>query len=407
MIARVESLAKAKSFDADALPKLRAIVVWDPDLKADAAASTISTADGRSIQVVHWRKLKHTSQAEAVSEADEAELDARIKAQQPGAACAYIYTSGTTGSPKAVMITHDNIVFEATSAHRAMVVGGLAFEDERIISYLPLSHVAGMLLDIVLPLFVAAMTPGSCACHFARNYDLKAASIVERFGAVRPTIFLGVPRVWEKIAEKMMAIKAKMIESGELKGAKLRLVGKSADMNVKHQYNCQLGGERRQAVPFIIAEKISAKAKYGSWARLRRPRSRRRPSRSRRRVLAGVGINIDPGVRHVGVHGRVHVVDGPRAPVGLVRLRDAGRRGQGLPLRRRRPEQEDGVPAGRRRQEPERGVSGRALLPRPQRHARIHGEPRPRPGPRRGDHRRRRPTRSTRKAGCTRATRAA
>ena len=179
MIACVESLAKAKSFDADALPKLRAIVVWDPDLKADDAASTISTADGRSIQVVHWRKLKHTSQAEAVSEEDEAELDARIAAQQPGAACAYIYTSGTTGSPKAVMITHDNIVFEATSAHRAMVVGGLTFEDERIISYLPLSHVAGMLLDIVLPLFVAAMTPGSCACHFARNYDLKVASIVE------------------------------------------------------------------------------------------------------------------------------------------------------------------------------------------------------------------------------------
>ena len=263
VIACVESLAKAKSFDADALPKLRAIVVWDPDLKADDAASTISTADGRSIQVVHWRKLKHTSQAEAVSEADEAELDARIKAQQPGAACAYIYTSGTTGSPKAVMITHDNIVFEATSAHQAMVVGGLTFGDERIISYLPLSHVAGMLLDIVLPLFVAAMTPGSCACHFARNYDLKAASIVERFQAVRPTIFLGVPRVWEKIAEKMMAIKAKMIESGELSGAKLKLSAKSADMNVKHQYNCQLGGSGAKPFPFIIAEKISAKAKDG------------------------------------------------------------------------------------------------------------------------------------------------
>ena len=65
---------------------------------------------------------------------------------QANECCAYIYTSGTTGSPKAVMISHDNIVFETRTVMRSLEIIGTSAEEERVISYLPLSHVAGMMV---------------------------------------------------------------------------------------------------------------------------------------------------------------------------------------------------------------------------------------------------------------------
>merc|ERR1719162_743347 len=79
---------------------------------------------------------------------------------------------------------------------------------ERILSYLPLSHVAGMMVDIVTPVIVSATLPGSVTVYFARNYDLKVGTIKDRLCAARPTLFIGVPLVWEKIADKIRAIGA-------------------------------------------------------------------------------------------------------------------------------------------------------------------------------------------------------
>ena len=59
-------------------------------------------------------------------------MDWRISDLKPGQACAYIYTSGTTGNPKAVMISHDNIIYEATNAVR--LIPFKSSDGERIIS---------------------------------------------------------------------------------------------------------------------------------------------------------------------------------------------------------------------------------------------------------------------------------
>ena len=86
------------------------------------------------------------------------------------------------------MVTHDNIVFIATTVFRAMqserVLGNQAV-GERILSYLPLSHVAGMMVDIILPLVISANGPAWGTAHFARNYDLKIGTIGDRLRAVR------------------------------------------------------------------------------------------------------------------------------------------------------------------------------------------------------------------------------
>ena len=71
-----------------------------------------------------------------------------------------------------------------------------------------------MMVDIIVPLISAAEMAGWMSVNPA--YDLKASSIVERFSVVRPTMFLGVPRVWEKIQAKMIQKKQAAIESGEM-----------------------------------------------------------------------------------------------------------------------------------------------------------------------------------------------
>ena len=74
-----------------------------------------------------------------------------------------------------------------------------------------------MMVDIVCPVVMTASkdssdTPyiGKCytSVSFARPYDLKLGTIAKRLQAVQPTMFLGVPRVWEKVSEKMKAIGA-------------------------------------------------------------------------------------------------------------------------------------------------------------------------------------------------------
>ncbi|EGD73701.1 AMP dependent ligase [Salpingoeca rosetta] len=125
------------------------------------------------------------------------ELGHRMSVQKPGQCCMLIYTSGTTGNPKGVMITHDNVTW--TSATLAASLPNMTFGKEHIVSYLPLSHIAAQILDMHAPMILGATV------WFAQPTALKG-TLVQTLQEVRPTVFLGVPRVWEKIEEKMRAV---------------------------------------------------------------------------------------------------------------------------------------------------------------------------------------------------------
>lgn len=73
---------------------------------------------------------------------------------------------------------------------------------EEIMSYLPLSHVAAQLVDCYMALAIGANV------MFADKDALKG-TLVDNLKEIRPTQFLGVPRVYEKIAEKMQEAAAK------------------------------------------------------------------------------------------------------------------------------------------------------------------------------------------------------
>uniref|UniRef100_A0A8B9LE99 long-chain-fatty-acid--CoA ligase n=1 Tax=Astyanax mexicanus TaxID=7994 RepID=A0A8B9LE99_ASTMX len=127
------------------------------------------------------------------------QLDDLINSQNANECCSLIYTSGTTGNPKGVMLSHDNITWIANAS--GMVIG-TKMKEESLVSYLPLSHVAAQVYDLWVSMKFAGTT------HFAEPDALKG-SLANTLRDVRPTSFLGVPRVWEKMQEAMQSIGAK------------------------------------------------------------------------------------------------------------------------------------------------------------------------------------------------------
>lgn len=117
-------------------------------------------------------------------ETEESVLDERIAAIKSEDLASLIYTSGTTGPPKAVMLSHDTLAFTAYHAVKLFNLGA----NERLVSYLPLSHIAEQMFTVM------GGTTGGWAVYYAESLDKLADNLKE----VQPTIFFGVPRVWER-----------------------------------------------------------------------------------------------------------------------------------------------------------------------------------------------------------------
>jgi len=118
----------------------------------------------------------------------DAEFDRRAKLVKPEDLASIIYTSGTTGEPKGVMLTHGNI---ASNVNYSTM--GLNFrEGDRCISFLPLSHITARHLDIAL--FARGVTIAHCS-----SFDKLPAAMT----TIQPSIFVGVPRVYEKVRQEV------------------------------------------------------------------------------------------------------------------------------------------------------------------------------------------------------------
>lgn len=108
----------------------------------------------------------------------------------PHALACIVYTSGTTGQPKGVMHTFHAIAF----AVDAFQISYPDMKEERFFSYLPLCHVAERML-----VECGAIFTGS-SVYFVESMDTFAKNLAD----TQPTVFLAVPRIWEKLQEGIL-----------------------------------------------------------------------------------------------------------------------------------------------------------------------------------------------------------
>lgn len=131
--------------------------------------------------VISWAEMLERGR---VSETAATEFDARLAALDPDAMATLIYTSGTTGQPKGAMLSHRNIVWTSRCLADLFDVD----DDEDVVSFLPLSHIAERMLSTYIALAAGYRV------NFVENVDAVTKNIVE----VSPTFFFSVPRIWEK-----------------------------------------------------------------------------------------------------------------------------------------------------------------------------------------------------------------
>ncbi len=113
-------------------------------------------------------------------------FDALVRSVEPKDLCTLIYTSGTTGEPKGVMLTHGNI-----AANQNFAAADFNFNStDSCISFLPLSHITARALDYVMYMSGAQVA-------YCSQFDKLPIAMKE----IKPTVLVGVPRVYEKIRQ--------------------------------------------------------------------------------------------------------------------------------------------------------------------------------------------------------------
>jgi long-chain acyl-CoA synthetase len=170
----------------------------------------------RNTPAEHAHRVIAFDEVEAIGARLEAEqgavIDEVLSRQRLSDLALMIYTSGSTGKPKGAMLSHANL--------RAVVPGiidrlGLDSGTTHL-SYLPLCHVAEQMLTTFVPLYLGSTV----------NFGESIRTVQDDLREVAPTMFLGVPRIWEKLHS---AISIKMQEAGALQRALYRWAMKACE----------------------------------------------------------------------------------------------------------------------------------------------------------------------------------
>ncbi|HEX9775730.1 MAG TPA: long-chain fatty acid--CoA ligase [Actinomycetota bacterium] len=170
-------LAKVLEKRAD-LPALTAAIVFDP------AGVTLDDF------AISFDQL--LARGEEFIAANPTDFDDRVAAIEPGDLATLVYTSGTTGPPKGAMLSHANVVWTCGSLDTVLA----GEPGDRRLSYLPLSHIAERMTSHFLGIYQGFEV------WFAESLDTLREDLV----ACKPTVFFGVPRVWEKFYAGITAL---------------------------------------------------------------------------------------------------------------------------------------------------------------------------------------------------------
>jgi long-chain-fatty-acid--CoA ligase ACSBG len=186
----VDSIEQYKKYESrlGELKRLKAIVIWG-NIDSDIIKSLIN----QYVPVYSWIDFLTIG---GKGNAIEIELSKRIEMQKPGNCCNVVYTSGTTGNPKAVLLSHDNMTYTTKAGQVSLMFSDRLPLRLRLVSYLPLSHIAGSIFDIMTSIIRRNIV------YFARP-DALQGSLLATLLYVKPQLFFAVPRVYEKFEERI------------------------------------------------------------------------------------------------------------------------------------------------------------------------------------------------------------
>ena len=151
----------------------------------------------KKIIVKDMKGLRHYPKEHIISFAEVEKLGQDLDQREPGRfeaevnkgraedVCIMIYTSGTTGAPKGAMVNHCNVEAMTLAAAEALETT----DQDSVLSYLPLCHVAEQIFSLYLPLYLGITV----------NFAESIATVQNDLREIAPTLFLGVPRIWEKL----------------------------------------------------------------------------------------------------------------------------------------------------------------------------------------------------------------
>jgi len=203
------------------------VILFDPDGYTSANCLSLAELENRgrvlgSEQPKLSAELAHASSAEDLA--------------------TIIYTSGTTGEPKGVMLTHSNLVSNLIDSSNHLEFG----EHDSALSVLPLSHI---------------FERQAMNMYLHHGMSVYFGEALEKIGdnlrEVHPTVFVGVPRIYEKILAK---VQERAVAKGKLNGALCNWaieIGKQRAQLV----------DRRQPVPLWLAlrHKFADPPVYAKW----------------------------------------------------------------------------------------------------------------------------------------------
>lgn len=161
--------------------------------------------------VRHWTEVLTLAK-----ETDYPKIEEIRKNTAPEELVTIIYTSGTTGTPKGVMLTHRNVMSNVMACIPYLPVHPAA----RALSFLPLNHIFERMVTYV---YLTAGVP----IYYAESMD----TIADNLREVKPTIFTTVPRLLEKVYEKIMS------KGLELKGIKRALFFWAIELGKQYEIN--------------------------------------------------------------------------------------------------------------------------------------------------------------------------
>ena len=212
--------------DEDTFHKVTTVINKVPSVKAVFTFEHVSGAR-------HWKEMLGSTDAESLKRIKS--IADTIKYED---LATIIYTSGTTGTPKGVMLSHRNILSNVLACIPCFPPG----ERNKALSFLPLNHIFERMVTF-LYLF------NGTAIYYAESFE----TIGENLKEVRPQMFTTVPRLLEKVYDKIMA------KGNELKGVKRKLFFWAHDLANKYEINKAL------PVSYKIQLALANKLIFSKW----------------------------------------------------------------------------------------------------------------------------------------------